>query len=62
MAVVFMFAHPYGNPQIIGSFAFNKNSQGPPADAQGNLISPKPLKYSIDCKNGWVRASLATNL
>ncbi|XP_063696476.1 alpha-amylase A-like [Culicoides brevitarsis] len=40
MAVAFTLAHPYGIPRIMSSFAFDNSDQGPPMDADENLISP----------------------
>ncbi|XP_034951009.1 alpha-amylase 2-like [Chelonus insularis] len=53
MAIAFMLAHPYGNPQIISSFAFDHSDQGPPADDQGNIISPT-IHEDKSCGNGWI--------
>jgi alpha-amylase len=33
---VFMLAWPYGYPQIMSSYAFSDNNQGPPSDSNGN--------------------------
>ena len=56
-----MLAHPYGHPRVMSSFAFNDPSQGPPADSNGNLVSPNPVtgdvaggKDADDCGHGWV--------
>lgn len=53
MATAFMMSHPYGNPRIMSSFAFDNSDQGPPQDASGNLISPK-IRKDGTCSNGWV--------
>ncbi|XP_001846545.2 alpha-amylase B [Culex quinquefasciatus] len=53
MATAFMLAHPYGNPRIMSSFAFDNSDQGPPQDAKGNLISPK-INPDNTCGNGWI--------
>ncbi|XP_055627334.1 alpha-amylase 2-like [Toxorhynchites rutilus septentrionalis] len=53
MATAFMLAHPYGNPRLMSSFAFDHSDQGPPQDAKGNIISPKFNKDG-SCSNGWV--------
>ncbi|XP_015122799.1 alpha-amylase 2 [Diachasma alloeum] len=53
MAVAFMLAHPYGNPKIMSSFAFDESDQGPPADAQGNL-TPPVIRADGSCGGGWV--------
>lgn len=39
-AVAFTLAHPYGEPQIMSSFAFTDTEAGPPMDSSGNIISP----------------------
>ncbi|XP_072767059.1 alpha-amylase A-like isoform X2 [Anoplolepis gracilipes] len=52
MAIAFMLAYPYGHPRVMSSFNFTDPSQGPPADSNENIISPK---ISNDrCVNGWV--------
>nr|AXY94711.1 alpha amylase [Habrobracon hebetor] len=53
MALAFMLAHPYGNAKVMSSFAFNHTDQGPPADANGNTISPQ-FNDDYSCNNGWV--------
>ncbi|XP_012282130.1 alpha-amylase 2 [Orussus abietinus] len=53
MAVAFMLAHPYGVPRIMSSFHFDYSDQGPPADAGGNILSPKFLPDG-SCEFGWV--------
>ncbi|KAF7996387.1 hypothetical protein HCN44_002019 [Aphidius gifuensis] len=53
MAVAFMLAYPYGTPKIMSSFAFDNKDQGPPADSQGNILSPV-MKNNKGCKGGWV--------
>lgn len=39
-AIAFMLAHPYGEPQLMSSFAFTNTEAGPPQDNNGNIISP----------------------
>ncbi|XP_055587960.1 alpha-amylase 1-like [Uranotaenia lowii] len=53
MAIAFMLAHPYGIPRVMSSFAFENSDQGPPQDANGNLISPS-INPDDTCGNGWV--------
>uniref|UniRef100_A0A0C9QKZ2 Alpha-amylase n=1 Tax=Fopius arisanus TaxID=64838 RepID=A0A0C9QKZ2_9HYME len=53
MAVAFMLAHPYGNPKVMSSFAFDTSDQGPPADSQGHL-TPPVIRGDGTCGNGWV--------
>ena len=56
MAVAFMLAYPFGHPRIMSSFFFDDPSQGPPADSNGNIISPNSYENDNDdsCGNGWV--------
>ncbi|XP_058813299.1 alpha-amylase A-like [Topomyia yanbarensis] len=53
MATAFMLAHPFGIPRIMSSFAFEESDQGPPQDANGNLISPS-INDDNSCGNGWI--------
>ena len=53
MAVAFMLAHPYGNARVMSSFAFSDPNVGPPADQNGNLISPV-INSQGTCDKGWV--------
>lgn len=53
MAVAFMLAHPYGEPRIMSSFAFETSNQGPPQDKNGNIISPT-INRDGSCGAGWV--------
>ncbi|XP_058460013.1 alpha-amylase 2-like [Malaya genurostris] len=53
MATAFMLAHPYGNPRVMSSFAFDNSDQGPPQDSNGNLISPT-INSDGTCGAGWV--------
>lgn len=53
MATAFLLAHPHGIPRVMSSFAFNDGDQGPPADGNGNLISPS-INADNTCGNGWV--------
>ncbi|XP_050462477.1 alpha-amylase 2-like [Cataglyphis hispanica] len=52
MAIAFMLAYPYGHPRIMSSFAFTDPNKGPPADSDGNIISPEISNGQ--CVNGWV--------
>lgn len=38
-AIAFMLAHPYGEPQLMSSYAFTNTEAGPPMDSSGNIIS-----------------------
>jgi alpha-amylase len=53
MAVAFMLAHPYGNPRVMSSFNFNSFEDGPPSDANGNIISAS-IAADGSCGNGWI--------
>ncbi|PNF33597.1 Alpha-amylase 1 [Cryptotermes secundus] len=53
MAVAFMLAYPYGYPRVMSSFYFNDFDQGPPQDANGNILSPI-INSDDTCDNGWV--------
>uniref|UniRef100_A0A336MI31 alpha-amylase n=1 Tax=Culicoides sonorensis TaxID=179676 RepID=A0A336MI31_CULSO len=52
MAMAFMLAYPYGIPTIISSFKFDSPNQGPPADDQGEILSPE-FNAEGQCTNGW---------
>jgi alpha-amylase len=39
-AIAFILAHPYGEPQIMSSFAFTNTEAGPPMNSQGVITSP----------------------
>ncbi|KAJ8676106.1 hypothetical protein QAD02_011892 [Eretmocerus hayati] len=62
MAIAFMLAHPYARAtRIMSSFDFSDPSQGPPANQDGQIISPEAIKYNVSsgsdanaCGNGWV--------
>jgi alpha-amylase len=53
MATAFHLAWPYGLPRIMSSFAFTNTEAGPPADGNGNIISPV-FNAAGACTNGWV--------
>ncbi|XP_022909394.1 alpha-amylase A-like [Onthophagus taurus] len=53
MAIAFMLAHPFGTTRVMSSFAFDDTDAGPPADGNGNIISPG-INYDDTCSNGWV--------
>ncbi|XP_053668213.1 alpha-amylase A-like [Anopheles marshallii] len=53
MATAFAAAYPYGQLRVMSSFAFTSFDQGPPADAQGNLLSPI-INPDTTCGGGWV--------
>ncbi|XP_049873289.1 alpha-amylase 4N-like isoform X1 [Pectinophora gossypiella] len=52
-AIAFMLAHPYGEPRVMSSYFFSNDKQGPPQDAQSNIISPS-INADDTCGNGWV--------
>ncbi|KFB47455.1 AGAP012230-PA-like protein [Anopheles sinensis] len=53
MATAFAAAYPYGQLRMMSSFAFTHSDQGPPSDAQGNLLSPI-INDDKTCGGGWV--------
>lgn len=53
MATAFKLAHPFGIKRMMSSFAFTHSDQGPPQDANGNLVSPS-INADGTCGNGWV--------
>jgi hypothetical protein len=53
MAVAFLLAYPYGYPRVMSSFDFSDSDQGPPQDANGNIVSPI-INRDDTCGNGWV--------
>jgi len=53
MSVAFMLAYPYGYPRVMSSFFFDDRDQGPPQDANENILSPT-VNSDGTCGNGWV--------
>ncbi|CAM6032043.1 unnamed protein product [Sphagnum compactum] len=53
MATAFMLSYPFGIPRVMSSYFFEDFNQGPPADADGNLISPG-INPDNTCSNGYV--------
>jgi len=53
MATAFALAHPHGHRRIMSSFDFFERDQGPPMDANGNIISPV-INPDNTCAAGWV--------
>ena len=53
MATAFHLAWPYGIPRIMSSFEFSDGDQGPPAEANGDIISPT-FNADLSCSGGWV--------
>ena len=53
MATAFHLAFTYGVPRIMSSYAFTEFDQGPPADANENIIS-RSVNADGTCGNGWV--------
>lgn len=52
MAVAFTLAHPFGVPKVMSGFEFDRSDQGPPADRNGNILSPDFAGPT--CGNRWV--------
>lgn len=52
LANVFMLAWPYGYPQVMSSYDFTTDSQGPPSDASGNTNSIY-VNGTPDCFDEW---------
>ncbi|XP_047029612.1 alpha-amylase 4N-like isoform X2 [Helicoverpa zea] len=52
-ALAFLLAHPYGQPRMTSSFYFNSFDDGPPADSEGNIISPTIDENGM-CDENWV--------
>lgn len=53
MATGFALAHPYGTVQIMSSYYFENNDQGPPHDENFNILS-RAINPDGSCGNGWV--------
>lgn len=53
MATAFMLGWGFGIPRIMSSFSFTNPDAGPPADGNGNLISPT-FNADGSCGGGWV--------
>ncbi|PSN30052.1 Alpha-amylase A [Blattella germanica] len=53
MAVAFILAHPYGYPRVMSSFDFENSDQGPPQDADKNILHVT-TNSDGSCGNGWV--------
>lgn len=53
MATAFAAAFPFGQLRIMSSFFFDDSDQGPPEDANNNIISPS-INPDGSCGNGWV--------
>ncbi len=58
LANVFMLAWPFGYPQIMSSYSFSDNNQGPPTNGNGTTksIYDSPTDTTPDCftSTGWV--------
>lgn len=52
MATAFAASYPFGQLRIMSSFYFDDFDQGPPQDADGNIISPS-IAADGSCGNGW---------
>ncbi|XP_055692020.1 alpha-amylase 1-like [Lutzomyia longipalpis] len=53
MAVAFALAHPFGNLRIMSDFDWTTYDQGPPMDANQDIISPT-INADGSCGSGWV--------
>lgn len=53
MATAFHLAWPYGIPQVMSSYAFEKFNDGPPHDDHFNILTPE-MNGDGTCKNGFV--------
>lgn len=53
MAICFLLATNYGTPRLLSSYEFASTDQGPPMDAQGELMSPTIGAWSGQCNNGF---------
>ncbi|XP_055587963.1 alpha-amylase A-like [Uranotaenia lowii] len=53
MATAFMLAYPFGIPRIMSSFSFSHGDEGPPMDANGNLVSPS-FNPDGSCRDRWM--------
>lgn len=53
MATAFALAHTFGIVRLMSSFNFNTTDMGPPADVNGNIISPV-FTVNGECEYGWV--------
>jgi len=49
LAVAFMLAYPYGRPRVMSSYAFTDEAQGPPADADFNILRVHRPDGTVDC-------------
>jgi len=52
-ATAYELAHPYGIVRLMSSYDFTDGDQGPPADVEGNLISPT-INADGTCDGGWI--------
>lgn len=52
-ATAFNLAFDFGIPRLMSSFFFETRDQGPPADAEFNILSPT-FDDDNQCTNGWV--------
>lgn len=53
LATLFMLAFPYGYPQIMSSYAFENDAQGPPSDAEGNTQNIYN-NGKVNCFQEWI--------
>ncbi|GAB0097243.1 Alpha-amylase [Sergentomyia squamirostris] len=53
MAVLFTLAHPYGITRIMSSYEFANSDEGPPMNADQEILSPVFNERGL-CTNGWI--------
>lgn len=53
MATAFMLAHTYGLPRLMSSYEFQSDDQGPPADANHNIVG-RTINAEEQCLSPWV--------
>lgn len=54
LANIFMLAHPFGLlPRVMSSFEFVKDSDGPPCDDRGEIVSPE-FDENGECLKPWI--------
>lgn len=54
MAQAFSLAYPFGIQKVMSSYAFDSRDKPPPADKNGNIISPSFGPDGYSCGNGWI--------
>lgn len=54
MAQAFALAYPFGIQKVMSSYAFDNRDKPPPADSNGNIVSPTFSPDGYSCDNGWI--------